>query len=127
MATTSFHTELAVPVAGGFLTVAVAGPRRSSAAPVVLGLHGITGSHRALAAVARRLAARGITFLAPDLRGRGASASLPGPYGLDIHVADLMAILDFWGAERAVLAGHSMGAYVATRLAAAWPSRCAGV
>jgi lipase len=127
MATTSFHTEMKVPVAGGSLTVAVAGPRKPSAAPVVLGLHGITGSHRVLAAVARRLAARDITFLAPDLRGRGASASLPGPYGLDAHVADVMAILDYWGSERAVLAGHSMGAYVAARLAAARPSRCAGV
>jgi lipase len=68
---------------------------------VVLGLHGITGSHRALAVVARHLAACDITFLAPDLRGRGASASLPGPYGLDNHVADMTAILDHWGAERA--------------------------
>jgi lipase len=121
----TFHTELAVPVAGGFLTVAVAGPREPGAAPVVLGLHGITGSHRALAGVARHLAARDITFLAPDLRGRGASASLPGPYGLDNHVADMVAILDHWGAERAVLAGHSMGASVITRLAAAHPGRCA--
>jgi lipase len=126
MPTTLFHTELAVPVAGGSLTVAVAGPREPGAAPVVLGLHGITGSHRALAAVARHLVARDITFLAPDLRGRGASGSLPGPYGLGTHVADVMAILDHWGAERAVFAGHSMGAYVATRLAAAHPGRCAG-
>lgn len=122
---TTFHTKLAVPVAGGSLTVAVAGPGEPGAAPVVLGLHGITGSHRALAAVARHLAARDITFLAPDLRGRGASASLPGPYGLDAHVADMMALLDHWGVGRAVLAGHSMGASVLTRLAAAQPGRCA--
>ncbi|HZS22268.1 MAG TPA: alpha/beta fold hydrolase [Pseudonocardiaceae bacterium] len=125
MPTTSFHTELAVPVAGGSLTVAVAGPREPGAAPVVLGLHGITGSHRAFAVVARHLVARDITVLVPDLRGRGASASLPGPYGLDTHVADMLATLDYWGAQRAVFAGHSMGAYVATRLAAAHPGRCA--
>jgi pimeloyl-ACP methyl ester carboxylesterase len=109
------------------LTVAVAGPGEPGAAALVLGVHGITGSHLSLAVVARHLAARGITFLVPDLRGRGASAALPGPYGLAAHVADLVAVLDYWGVERAVLAGHSMGAYIVARLAAAQPGRCAGV
>ncbi|MGH3824959.1 MAG: alpha/beta hydrolase [Pseudonocardiaceae bacterium] len=127
MVATAFHTELAVPVAGGLLTVAVAGPGEPNDASVVLGVHGITGSHRLLAAVARHLADREITFVVPDLRGRGASAGLPGPYGLDAHVEDLTAVLDHCGAERAVLAGHSMGAYVVARLAAAHPERSAGV
>lgn len=125
--TPKFHAELAVPVAGGVLTVAVAGPAEPGTAAVVLGAHGITTSHRSLVALARHLTARETTFLAPDLRGRGASAGLPGPYGLDVHVADLVAVLDYWGAERAVLVGHSMGAYVVARLAAAHPGRCAGV
>ncbi|MGH3867544.1 MAG: alpha/beta fold hydrolase [Pseudonocardiaceae bacterium] len=127
MAPTAFHTELAVPVAGGSLTVAVAGPGEPGAAALVLGVHGITGSHRSLAVLARHLAARNITFLAPDLRGRGASAGLRGPYGLDTHVADLVAVLGYWGAERAVLAGHSMGAYIVARLAAAHSGHSAGV
>lgn len=127
MVTTAFHTEFAVPVAGGSLIVAVAGPGEPGTAPLVLGVHGITGSHRMLAVLARQLAARDITFLAPDLRGRGASAGLPGPYGLEVHVADLVAVLGYWGADRAVLAGHSMGAYVVARLAAAHPGRVAGV
>lgn len=127
MVTTAFHTEFAVPVAGGSLIVAVAGPGEPGTAPLVLGVHGITGSHRMLAVLARQLAARDITFLAPDLRGRGASAGLPGPYGLDAHVADLVAVLGYWGADHAVLAGHSMGAYVVARLAAAHPGRAAGV
>ncbi|MGH3786338.1 MAG: alpha/beta fold hydrolase [Pseudonocardiaceae bacterium] len=127
MVTTAFHTELIVPVTGGGLTVAVAGPGEPGAAPLVLGVHGITASHRLLAVVARHLAARDITFLVPDLRGRGASAGLPGPYGLGSHVADLMAVLDYWDAGHAVLAGHSMGAYVVARLAAAHPARSAGV
>ncbi|MDQ4103908.1 MAG: alpha/beta hydrolase [Actinomycetota bacterium] len=127
MGATAFHTELVVPVAGGLLTVGVAGPGEPGAAPLVLGVHGITGSHRLLAVVARHLATRNITFLVPDLRGRGASAGLPGPYGFDSHVADLVAVLDYWGGERAVLAGHSMGAYIAARLAAAHPARSAGV
>jgi lipase len=124
---TAFHTELTVPVAGGPLTVAVAGPGEPGASALVLGAHGITASHRSLVALARHLAAREITFLAPDLRGRGASSGLPGPYGFDVHVADLVAVLDYWGAQRAVLVGHSMGAYLVTRLAVAHPDRCAGL
>ena len=127
MVATAFHTELAVPVSGGRLTVAVAGPSKPDDAPVVLGIHGITASHRSMVAVARHLAAREITFVVPDLRGRGASAGLPGPYGLDVHVEDLIAVLDHCGAERVVLAGHSLGAYIVARLAAAHPERSAGV
>jgi lipase len=126
MAVTVFHTELTIPVAGGALTVAIAGSGEPGAVAPVLGVHGITASHRLLAVVARHLAARGITFLVPDLRGRGASATLPGPYGLDAHVADLVAVLDYCGVDRAVFAGHSMGAYIVARLAAVHPDRCAG-
>jgi len=54
----------------------------------------------------------GWTLAEPDLRGRGASAHLPGPYGLERHAADVTAVLRHFGG-RPVLAGHSMGAYVA--------------
>jgi pimeloyl-ACP methyl ester carboxylesterase len=113
-----FHTELDVPVAGGMLRVGVAGP--TGGAPVVLAVHGITGSHRSFSAVARHLG-QSVTFLAPDLRGRGGSAGLPGPYGFARHVEDLVAVLDHVGVADATLAGHSMGAYIATRFAAAHP------
>jgi pimeloyl-ACP methyl ester carboxylesterase len=43
------------------------------------------------------------------------------------HVADLVAVLDHAGAASAVLVGHSMGAYVAARLAAEHPERAAGL
>jgi lipase len=65
--------------------------------------------------------------LAPDLRGRGRSASLPAPYGITQHVTDRHAVLDHVGASSAVLVGHSMGAYVAARLAAEHPGRARGV
>jgi pimeloyl-ACP methyl ester carboxylesterase len=59
--------------------------------------------------------------LAPDLRGRGRSVALPGPYGLEAHVADLLAVLDDAGVQEVTLVGHSMGAYVATAVATARP------
>ena len=52
---------------------------------------------------------------------------LPSPYGFAAHVADLVAVLDHAGAERAVLVGHSMGAHVVARLAAEHPERAAAV
>ncbi|HYH48421.1 MAG TPA: alpha/beta fold hydrolase [Acidimicrobiia bacterium] len=121
-----FHSSLAVPVAGGSLHVGVAGPPPGTpGVPVVLAVHGITGSHRTWAPVARHLADEA-TLLAPDLRGRGRSAGLGGPYGMDAHARDLVAVLDHVGCDRAVVAGHSMGGYITTRFAADASGRTAG-
>ena len=118
-----FHSSLAVPVAGGSLHVGVAGaPPGTPGVPVVLAVHGITGSHRSWAPVARHLG-DAVTVLAPDLRGRGESARVGGPHGMATHVEDLLAVLDHTGCGRAVLAGHSMGGYVVARFAAAAPDR----
>jgi pimeloyl-ACP methyl ester carboxylesterase len=117
-----------VPVAGGRLHVGRAGVPPEQADAVVLTAHGITSSLMAWRTVARDLTARvPVCLLAPDLRGRGNSARLAGPYGFGAHVADLLAVLDDAGIERAVLAGHSMGAYVVARLAADHPERTAAV
>jgi pimeloyl-ACP methyl ester carboxylesterase len=99
-----------VPVEGGDLRLLVWGSGKN----VAVGLHGITASAMSWQAVARHMPA-GWTLAAPDLRGRGHSRDLPGPYGLDRHVADVTAVLKhFRGAGvRPVLAGHSMGAYAA--------------
>jgi lipase len=43
------------------------------------------------------------------------------------HVADLIAVLDYAGVERAVVAGHSMGCSIAARFAADHPERAAAV
>jgi lipase len=71
-------------------------------------------------AVARQMPP-GWTLAAPDLRGRGSSAHLPGPYGLERHAADVTAVLRHFGG-RPVLVGHSMGAYVALLTHDAHPS-----
>ena len=112
-----------VAVDGGALRVLRFGAGRAT----VLAAHGITASGMAFGAVARHLP-RGWTMLAPDLRGRGHSARLPGPYGLARHVGDVCAVAERHAAGRqggpggpVVLAGHSMGAFVALLAAAARP------
>jgi lipase len=109
---------LGVAVAGGELAVA----RWAGDGPPVLAVHGITGNHLWWAETVAALDGRA-TVLAPDLRGRCLSAGLPGPYGLSAHVPDLLGVLDAQGVDRATLVGHSMGGFVAARLAAAHPER----
>jgi pimeloyl-ACP methyl ester carboxylesterase len=121
-----FALRFEAPVAGGRLHVARAGPPVDAADCVVLAAHGVTATLMTWRTVARELDGR-ICLLAPDCRGRGRSARLPGPYGIEAHVADLIAVLDHVGAPSAVLVGHSMGAYVLARLAAEHPERAAGL
>ncbi len=96
-----------VPVDGGDLRVLLWGKGKR----IAVAVHGITASGMSWQAVARHMPPDW-TLAAPDLRGRGHSGGLPGPYGLDRHVRDVTAVLRHFGG-RPVLAGHSMGAYVA--------------
>ena len=98
---------LNVAVDGGDLRVLLWGTGKR----VAVAVHGITAAGMAWQAVARHMPSDW-TLAAPDLRGRGHSRDLPGPYGLDRHASDVAAVLRHFGG-RPVLAGHSMGAYVA--------------
>jgi pimeloyl-ACP methyl ester carboxylesterase len=51
--------------------------------------------------------------IVPDLRGFGASEVPNGPYTMETFADDLAALLDHLQIERVVLAGVSMGGYVA--------------
>lgn len=114
--------RLAVDVRGGTLAVA----RWGTGDTVVIAAHGITSSHRFWSLTAEQDVS-GLTILAPDLRGRGDSADLPGPYGMVGHAEDLLAVADHVGADDVVVAGHSMGGFVAAVFAARHPSRTRAV
>ena len=90
--------------------------------PVVLAAHGITANALAFTRLAEALDGR-VRLVAPDLRGRARSNTLPGPYGMAAHAADLIAVADHLGARRVTLAGHSMGGFVVASTAAAYPGR----
>ena len=107
-------------------------PSSGDDTPLVVALHGITANGLAWRAIGDRLDGE-VRLVAPDLRGRacsrdvgrgsdGASADAAED-GLAAHAGDVVAVLDALGAERAVLVGHSMGAFVAALTAARYPER----
>ena len=75
-------------------------------------------------------------LLAPELDGwraiRYQQRGLPpsaenGPFTVEQHVADAVAVLDELGVDRAVVLGHSWGGHLALHLAVAHPGRVAGL
>lgn len=100
--------SFSVPVAGGDLTVWEWGP---SDGPVVLALHGITAHGRSFRALAAALPDHRV--LAPDLRGRGGSRAVTGPFSMAAHADDAARVLDAAGVGDATVLGHSMGGFAA--------------
>ena len=108
--------------------VSLAGEEAGEGIPVVL-LHGLTATRRYVVMGSRALERGGHRVIAYDARGHGESAPAADPdaYDYDDLVTDLEAVLDDRGVERAVLAGASMGAHTAARLALDAPARVAGL
>ena len=97
--------------------------QRGESGPALLLVHGLGGSGAQWSA---QLAALGQAFrvVAPDLRGHGRSdAPTDGEQAIAAYVDDLLAVADALGLERFAVAGHSMGALVASELAARAPQR----
>ena len=118
------YTETSVPVPGGDLAVLrwpATEPAPAPAPPILL-VHGITGNALAWAGVAEEIAGRA-ELIAVDLRGRAGSREVEGPWGIDQNAADLVSVLDALHLDQALLAGHSLGAFVAAEAAATSPKR----
>jgi pimeloyl-ACP methyl ester carboxylesterase len=82
--------------------------------PVVL-LHGFPADRHCWAAMSAHLTAAGLRTLAPDQRGYSPRARPAGrsAYAVPELVADVVALLDAAGLERAHLVGHDWGGAVA--------------
>jgi lipase len=98
-------------------------PGRSS--PIVA-LHGLTASYLNFIGIAERLAGR-CALLGLDLRGRGDSDKPEGPYGIAQHARDVAAAMRTMGLGPSIVAGHSMGGFVAAALAAQEPGLVSGL
>ncbi|MFI4978912.1 MAG: alpha/beta fold hydrolase [Nevskiales bacterium] len=92
----------------------------SGALPIVF-VHGYAMSLECWERVLERLPADW-TGYAYDLRGFGASGKA-GPHSFARYEADLLVLLDAFGLDRPVLAGHSLGANLLQEFAVTHPAR----
>ena len=92
------------------------------AGPPVLLIHGVGAQLDAWDGVVAALGGR-FTTIRLDLRGHGESSKPPGPYSAELFAEDARALLDHLGIDRCHVAGHSLGATVALRLALDAPDR----
>ena len=111
--------------AGSYAVTRWSGPEVTEQAPTVIAAHGITANSLAFAPLAEALPE--VDLVAPDLRGRGRSREVGGPYSMAAHADDLVRTLDELGVERATLLGHSMGGWVVATAAVRHPDRFGGV
>ncbi|MCS3445561.1 MULTISPECIES: alpha/beta fold hydrolase [Bradyrhizobium] len=117
-------------VDAGVLSIAYyeAGP---SDGPAVMLMHGFPYDIHSYVDVAPLLAAQGCRVIVPYLRGYGPTAfrdkSTPRSGEQAAVGADMMALMDALGIERAVFAGYDWGGRAASIGAALWPERCIGL
>ena len=99
--------------------------RKSGAGPAVILLHGFPASGILWHNIGEELSAS-FTVIIPDLPGSGNS-----PLNTETNISDMAgmvnAIMDHEGIEKAVIAGHSMGGYVALAFAGLYPEKIAGL
>jgi proline iminopeptidase len=111
--------DFTVAVPGGV----IAGIRSGQGFPLLV-LHGGPGMSDYTGLLAGELG--GWTTLRYTQRGVAPSTA-SGPFTIDQHVADAIAVLDQHDVGSAAVLGHSWGGYLAMQLAAAAPKRVAGL
>lgn len=94
--------------------------------PVILFIHGFPFSQE-MWSKQRELLNDRFRIITYDLRGHGRSGVGDGQYSVELFVDDLMALLDHLKIKQAVLAGLSMGGYVALRAVERHPERVSGL
>jgi pimeloyl-ACP methyl ester carboxylesterase len=90
------------------------------AAQVVLCVHGLTRNARDFDVLARRLGAKGVRVVCPDLPGRGRSEWIANPsdYATPLYLAATAAVIARTGAEQVDWVGTSLGGHVGMETAA---------
>jgi non-heme chloroperoxidase len=89
---------------------------------VVLMLHGYADSWFSYSRILPLLPSR-LRAVAPDQRGHGESEKHMNGYSPDDFAEDSIQLLDTLGIKRAVVVGHSMGSFIARRIAVKAPER----
>jgi len=92
----------------------------------VLMLHGVTDSWRSFELVMPHLP-EDIRAIAATQRGHGDAPKPDSGYLIEDLAGDAVELMDDLGVERAVVVGHSMGSWVAQRIAIDHPDRLMGM
>lgn len=71
--------------------------------------------------------AKQFTVIRPDNRTTGRTKPTLAPTSPQQNAADILALMDHLGIQKALIVGHSMGGYIAAELAARAPERCAAL
>lgn len=88
----------------------------------ILCVHGITANCRCWDLLSSALAPE-YNVMAMDLRGRGRSDKPDSGYSLDHHIRDIHCLLNDLNIKKAVIMGHSLGAFIGLAFAAEYPER----
>jgi pimeloyl-ACP methyl ester carboxylesterase len=115
-------TTMRIDSSGTQLNVEITGPDDG---PAVVLLHGFPDSGRLWSRQVGALADAGYRVIVPDQRGYGQSDKPAGvdDYNLILLAADVIAVLDQVGVEKASIVGHDWGAAVAWTVASLAPER----
>jgi pimeloyl-ACP methyl ester carboxylesterase len=98
---------------------------QAGAEPLLL-VHGLTANAHCFDVIASHLTPQ-LRVLAPDMRGRGASAKPAAGYTMADHAADVLGMLDSLGLAQVIMGGHSFGGLLSLYLAAHAPTRVTAV
>lgn len=106
-------------------SVEMAYERHGKGSPLVL-IHGFP-LDRSIWNETAKLLENDFDLILPDLRGFGESATVDVPYGMNEIADDIAQLLGKLGIQKAFLAGHSMGGYVALAFAKKYPDQVSGL
>ncbi len=105
--------------------IEIAYERRGKGTPLVL-IHGFPLDHSIWNEVAALLE-NDFDMILPDLRGFGESTTVDTPYGMSEIADDISQLLGKLKIEKAAIAGHSMGGYVALAFAEKYAHQVSGL
>jgi 3-oxoadipate enol-lactonase len=105
--------------------IAIAYERFGKGMPLVL-LHGYPLDHSIWKPLVPQLE-NDFDLILPDLRGFGGSQIVESDFAMSDCAADIAGLLDELNLQKAAMAGHSMGGYVALAFAGDYPGRLLGL
>lgn len=91
--------------------------------PTIILMHGLTANAHAFDGLIAAGLSPAFRVIAVDLRGRGESDAPESGYTMKEHAADIIGLMDALQIDKAILAGHSFGGFLALYIAEFFPGR----